>query len=371
MDAAFNLAFQPFRALVSDMVPSEQRTVGYSIQSFLINIGAVFGSILPFLLTNVVGLDNVAENGQVAPSVIWAFYLGATVMLGSVLWTVVKTKEYAPGECGLPMIDNSVQNTGVVARLQGFWQLTKSMPSTMKQLAVVQFFSWFALFIMWVYTMPAIAQHIWGIDAKWFDPDYLATMTVVPADIAKAKGTAGDWVGILFAGYSFFAAIASLFLAKLANKVGRKLTYSVSLFAGGIGYLSIILMQNPEPTMVNLLITQIEVPQGAVNLLLSMIGVGVAWAAILAMPYAILAGSLPPKQTGVYMGIFNFTIAAPQIISGIIAGLILTSVFDNQAIYIMMMAGVSMLLAAVAVYFVSDELVTSSNEEETEQVSVS
>jgi maltose/moltooligosaccharide transporter len=371
MDAAFNLAFQPFRALVSDMVPSEQRTVGYSIQSFLINIGAVFGSILPFLLTNVVGLDNVAENGQVAPSVIWAFYLGATVMLGSVLWTVIKTKEYAPGECGLPIIDNSLQNTGVVARLQGFWQLTKSMPSTMKQLAVVQFFSWFALFIMWVYTMPAIAQHIWGIDAKWFDPDYLATMTVVPADIAKAKGTAGDWVGILFAGYSFFAAIASLFLAKLANKVGRKLTYSVSLFAGGIGYLSIILMQNPEPTMVNLLITQIEVPQGAVNLLLSMIGVGVAWAAILAMPYAILAGSLPPKQTGVYMGIFNFTIAAPQIISGIIAGWILTSVFDNQAIYIMMMAGVSMLLAAVAVYFVSDELVTSSNEEETEQVSVS
>jgi maltose/moltooligosaccharide transporter len=178
MDAAFNLAFQPFRALVSDMVPSEQRTVGYSIQSFLINIGAVFGSILPFLLTNVVGLDNVAENGQVAPSVIWAFYLGATVMLGSVLWTVIKTKEYAPGECGLPIIDNSVQNTGVVARLQGFWQLTKSMPSTMKQLAVVQFFSWFALFIMWVYTMPAIAQHIWGIDAKWFDPDYLATMTV-------------------------------------------------------------------------------------------------------------------------------------------------------------------------------------------------
>jgi maltose/moltooligosaccharide transporter len=130
-------------------------------------------------------------------------------------------------------------------------------------------------------------------------------------------------------------------------------------------------MQNPEPTMVNLLITQIEVPQGAVNLLLSMIGVGVAWAAILAMPYAILAGSLPPKQTGVYMGIFNFTIAAPQIISGIIAGWILTSVFDNQAIYIMMMAGVSMLLAAFAVYFVSDELVASSSEEETEQVSVS
>jgi maltose/moltooligosaccharide transporter len=225
----------------------------------------------------------------------------------------------------------------------------------MKQLAVVQFFSWFALFIMWVYTMPAIAQHIWGIDAKWFDPDYLASVVKVPADIAQAKGSAGDWVGILFAGYSLFAAIASLFLAKLANVFGRRLTYSLCLFAGGLGYLSIILMQNPEPTMVNLLITHIEVPQGAVNLLLSMVGVGIAWAAILAMPYAILAGSLPAKQTGVYMGIFNFTIAAPQIISGILAGWILTSVFDNQAIYIMMMAGVAMLLAAIAVYFVSEQ----------------
>ena len=224
----------------------------------------------------------------------------------------------------------------------------------MKQLAVVQFFSWFALFIMWVYTMPAITQHIWEVDAKWFDPDYLASVSEVPVHIAQSKGTAGDWVGIMFAGYSLFAAIASLFLAKIANTIGRKLTYSLSLFAGGLGYLSIILMQNPELAMVNLGITQIEVPQGAVSLLISMIGVGIAWAAILAMPYAILAGSLPVKQTGVYMGIFNFTIAAPQIVSGIFAGWILTSVFDNQAIYIIMMAGVSMILAAASVVFVKD-----------------
>jgi len=353
MDAAFNLAFQPFRALVSDMVPSQQRNIGYSIQSFLINIGAVFGSILPFLLTNVVGLENVAENGQVAPSVIWAFYIGATVMLGSVLWTVFRTKEYAPGECGLPIIEEKAQ-ASLSTRLAGFWQLMKTMPTTMKQLAVVQFFSWFALFIMWVYTMPAITQHIWEVDAKWFDPDYLASVSEVPVHIAQSKGTAGDWVGIMFAGYSLFAAIASLFLAKIANTIGRKLTYSLSLFAGGLGYLSIILMQNPELAMVNLGITQIEVPQGAVSLLISMIGVGIAWAAILAMPYAILAGSLPVKQTGVYMGIFNFTIAAPQIVSGIFAGWILTSVFDNQAIYIIMMAGVSMILAAASVVFVKD-----------------
>ncbi|NQZ28650.1 MAG: MFS transporter [Colwellia sp.] len=354
MDASFNLAFQPFRALVSDMVPAQQRTVGYSIQSFLINIGAVFGSILPFVLTNVIGLENTASAGQVAPSVIWAFYIGATVMLGSVLWTVFRTKEYAPGTNGLSTLDKNDSERPLSEKLAEFFGLMKTMPTTMRQLALVQFFSWFALFIMWVYTMPAIAQHIWGIDAKWFDPTYLESVGTIPEHIAKAKGTAGDWVGIIFAAYSLFAAIASIFMAKIANTIGRKLTYSISLLAGGIGYISIMFIQNSEPTLVNLLITEITVPQGAVSLFLPMIGIGMAWAAILAMPYAILAGSLPVKQTGVYMGIFNFTIAAPQIVSGIFAGWILTAVFDNQAIYIIMLAGGSMILAALSVYFVKD-----------------
>jgi maltose/moltooligosaccharide transporter len=354
MDASFNLAFQPFRALVSDMVPAQQRNVGYSIQSFLINIGAVFGSILPFVLTNVIGLENTAQAGSVAPSVIWAFYLGASVMLGSVLWTVFRTKEYQPGTNGLAPLEKAESNKPLLEKLSGFLSLVKTMPSTMKQLALVQFFSWFALFIMWVYTMPAIAQYIWGIEAKWFDPTYLSSVGTIPDDIAAAKGAAGDWVGIIFAAYSLFAAIASLFMAKIANTIGRKLTYSLSLMAGGLGYLSIILMQSPELTLVNLGITQVNVPHGAVLLFFSMIGVGIAWAAILAMPYAILAGSLPVKQTGVYMGIFNFTIAAPQIVSGIFAGWILTAFFDNQAIYIIMMAGGSMLLAALSVYFVKD-----------------
>jgi len=354
MDASFNLAFQPFRALVSDMVPSEQRNVGYSIQSFLINIGGVLGSILPFVLTNVIGLENTTEAGSVAPSVIWAFYIGASVMLGSVIWTVFKTKEYAPGTNGLATLEKGETERSLSQKLSEFFGLMKTMPTTMKQLALVQFFSWFALFIMWVYTMPAISQHIWHVDAKWFDPAYLDSVGTIPEHIAQAKGTAGDWVGIIFAAYMFFAAIWSIFMAKIASKVGRKLTYSLSLLAGGIGYLSIMLIQNPELTLVNLGITQIEVPQGAVSLILPMVGIGMAWAAILAMPYAILAGSLPVKQTGVYMGIFNFTIAAPQIVSGIFAGWILTAVFDNQAIYIIMLAGGSMVLAALSIYFVKD-----------------
>jgi maltose/moltooligosaccharide transporter len=353
MDASFNLAFQPFRSLVSDMVPSEQRNIGYSIQSFLINIGAVFGSILPFVLTNVIGLENTSAAGTVAPSVIWAFYIGASVMLGSVLWTVIRTKEYAPGTNGLAELEQQ-ESLPLSKKLANFFGLMKTMPTTMKQLAVVQFFSWFALFIMWVYTMPAITQHIWGVEAKWFDPSYLNSVASIPEHIAQAKGSAGDWVGIIFAAYSLFAAIASLFMAKVASIIGRKLTYSLSLLAGGVGYISIMFIQSSEPTLVNLFITEITVPQGAVSLFIPMIGVGMAWAAILAMPYAILAGSLPVKQTGVYMGIFNFTIAAPQIVSGIFAGWILTSVFDNQAIYIIMLAGVAMLLAALSVYFVKD-----------------
>ncbi|WP_057830450.1 MFS transporter [Colwellia sp. TT2012] len=355
MDASFNLAFQPFRALVSDMVPAEQRNVGYSIQSFLINIGGVCGSILPFVLTNMIGLENTAESGAVAPSVIWAFYIGASVMLGSVLWTVLRTKEYAPGTNGLAPLEKNNTERSLGEKLSAFFGLMKTMPTTMKQLALVQFFSWFALFIMWVYTMPAIAQHIWGIEAKWFDPTYLDSIGTIPEHIAQAKGSAGDWVGIIFAAYMFFAAIWSVFMAKVASKIGRKLTYSLSLLAGGIGYISIMFIQSSEPTLVNLVITEITVPQGAVSLFLPMIGIGMAWAAILAMPYAILAGSIPVKQTGVYMGIFNFTIAAPQIVSGIFAGWILTAVFDNQAIYIIMLAGGSMILAALSVYFVKED----------------
>ena len=365
MDASFNVCFQPFRALVSDMVPAKQRNIGYSVQSLLINIGAVVGSILPFLLTNVVGLENTAQAGEVAPSVVWAFYIGATVLLGTVIWTVIRTKEYAPkdyyaykGMDAEKVAEELAVQKTVFQKLSDFWGLMRTMPTTMKQLAVVQFFSWFALFIMWVYTMPAITQHIWGLETKWFDPEYLNSIPVIPEFVINAKGAAGDWVGIMFAAYSLFAAIFSVFLAKLADKIGRKFVYSGSLALGGLSYISFIFFQDLTPVTVNLLITQVEVPAGAVNLMLPMIGVGIAWAAILAMPYAILAGSLPANKTGVYMGIFNFTIAAPQIVSGLVSGWILSNIFDNDAKYIIIVAGVSMLFAAVSVFLVKE---TSNN----------
>ncbi len=360
-DAAFNVTFQPFRSLVSDMVPDKQRNLGYSVQTLLINIGAVVGSILPFFLTNVIGLDNVSNQGEVAPSVIWSFYIGATVLLGSVLWTVFRTKEYPPEQYyafknmdAAAVAKEQQAKKTLGERLSGFWQLFKDMPPIMKQLALVQFFSWFALFIMWTYTPAAITQHTWGVAIEWFDPAHISAMGGLPADIAAAKGSAGDWVGILYAAQALFSVIFAIMLTKLANTFGRKVTYALSLVAGGIGYMSFVLFQDPTITHVDLLITQVEVPQGALGLIWSMVGVGMAWAAILAMPYAILAGALPADKTGVYMGIFNFTIAAPQIISGIASGWILSNIFGNEAINIIMLAGGAMFLAALSVVFVKD-----------------
>lgn len=339
MDGSFNITMQPFRALVADMVPSEQRTLGYSVQSFLINTGAVLGSILPFVLTNLMGVQNTAPDGEVPDSVIWSFYVGGTILLLSVLWTVFRTKEYPPEEYAqYKGIDPRPTRKPEERGLRGFIQLLKKTPKTMLQLAVVQFFSWFALYLMWVYTTSAVAQHVWGCSLE--------------DTSSEAYQAAGNWVGILFAAYSLFAAFFSMFMSKLANTIGRKTVYSVALLLGGVGYLSTILFSGGDLMQVNLLITQVEIPSSAVMWILPMIGVGIAWAAILAMPYAILSDSLPADKMGVYMGIFNFTIAGPQIVSGFLGGAILQHFFHGQAIYILGVCGVCMILGAVSVFFV-------------------
>ncbi|EGM77548.1 Major Facilitator Superfamily transporter [Rheinheimera sp. A13L] len=367
-DAAFNVTFQPFRSLVSDMVPAEQRNLGFSVQTLLINIGAVFGSILPFVLTNVIGLDNASQTGQVADSVIWSFYIGATVLLGSVLWTAFRTREYNPEQycqykgLDLEKLQQQREKTSFAEKMKSFWATMLSMPGIMKQLALVQFFSWFALFIMWTYFPAAVAQNNWGVAVHWFDPVYIQQMGGVPAEIAAAKGAAGDWVGILYAGYSLFAVFFAMVMAKLANVFGRKLVYSFALACGGVGYLSFVLFNDPTLTQVDLLITEVTIPQGALSLMIPMIGIGIAWAAILAMPYAILAGALPANKTGVYMGIFNFTIAAPQIVSGLLAGWILGSVFKNEALYIVMLAGAAMILGALSVWLVKEQETTEAQQ---------
>ncbi len=342
MDGSFNITMQPFRALVADMTPAEQRNIGYSTQSFLINAGAVLGSILPFVLTNLLNISNTAPEGQVPPSVIWSFYIGGSALLLSVIWTVFKTKEYPPEEyADYKGIDTKAEVDPKYKGFIGFFRLLRITPKTMLQLAIVQFFSWFAMYIMWVYTTPAVSQHVWGCE--------------IGDSSSQAAQDAGDWIGILFAGYSLFAALFSVFMSRLANKIGRKTVYSFALLIGGIAYTSMYLFKGGDMMHVNLLFTQVDVPSSALLWMFPMIGVGIAWAAILAMPYAILSESIPADKMGVFMGIFNFTIAGPQIISGLIAGSLLKYFYDGQAIYMLVLAGISMILGALSVTLVKPQ----------------
>jgi maltose/moltooligosaccharide transporter len=336
MDGSFNITMQPFRALVADMVPEEQRTLGYSIQSLLINTGAVLGSVLPYVLTNILGVQNSAPSGQVPPSVIWSFYIGGSILLLSVIWTVFRTKEYPPKEyCEQNNLDFEVwsksqkEKKSASEKFHNFINLFTEMPPMMIKLAVVQFFSWFALYLMWVYTTPAIAQHVFG-----------APVGDSSSDLYQE---AGNWVGVLFGVYSFFAAIFSILMTRIARAIGRKSTYSMALVLGGIGYISMYFLNTPN------------------MLIISMVGIGIAWAAILAMPYSLLSDSLPADKMGVYMGIFNFTIAGPQIISGLVGGAILRGIFDNHAIYMLVICGVSMLLGAFSVLLIKTKKVVVNN----------
>lgn len=323
MDTSFNVTMQPFRALVGDMVNDEQRNLGYSLQSALINFGAVFGSLLPWILAKS-GIANVpAEGEKVASSVIWSFYIGGAILLVSVLWTVFRTREYAPKEHALY---NKIDLEATEKKEKtNIFNLIGNAPKIFWQLGFVQFFSWFALFLMWVYTTRAIANQVWGPDA--ID--------------AKSVGfnEAGDWTGVMFAFYSAVAALYSLLIPKIAKAIGRKKVYSFSLLLGGIGLISMMLVHDKN------------------ILLLSISGVGLAWAAILAMPYAMLSGSLPADKMGVYMGLFNATITLPQITAGIL-GSTLIAFFGGNPMTIIVIAGVSMLIAGLAVFSVKQNSAT-------------
>jgi len=320
MDASFNVAMEPFRALVADNLPDSQRSAGFSVQTFLIGVGAVLGSWLPYIMAEWLGVSKTAAPGQVPDNVIYSFYTGAAFLIGAIVWTVITTKEYSPAEYAKyhPDEEEVEGQKGLSAIFNDF----SKMPVTMRQLGLVQFFSWFALFSMWVYTTPAVAQHIYHI---------------TPGDTSSAKfADAGNWVGILFGIYNGVSAIYALFLPAISRATSRKMAHAISLTAGGIGLLSIFFIQNPD------------------YLILSMIGVGLAWGSILAMPYAILSSSIPAKKMGVYMGIFNFFITFPQIVNGLFSGIIVKQLYHGQAIYAIVLAGIFMICAAVSVLYVHD-----------------
>ncbi|MBK7979523.1 MAG: MFS transporter [Ignavibacteriae bacterium] len=387
MDASINISMEPFRAFVGDMLPSEQRTTGFSMQSFFIGTGAIVASALPYIMSNWLGISNMAKEGDIPDSVKFSFYIGGTIFFLSVLWTVLKSKEYSPEELKLFSDDAETKNintlnksieknlsslflkygfiwSGIGAVLLfifsefiyidlglyvlfggvivfGLLQIVSAkiaetsqssglvsiisdlynMPKTMRQLSYVQFFSWFALFAMWIYTTPAVTRHIFGAeDAS-----------------SELYNKGADWVGVLMAVYNGFAAVMAFAIMWMAKKTSRKMVHMISLIIGGLSLSSFYIIKDPN------------------LLLLSELGIGLAWASILAMPYAILTGSLPAEKMGVYMGIFNFFIVIPQITAAAILGFFVKSLFDNHAIYALILGGISMIIAGFLVLLVDDK----------------
>ncbi|MFL9845369.1 MFS transporter [Flavobacterium rhizosphaerae] len=332
MDASFNIAMEPFRALVADILPSDQRTLGFSIQTVLIGIGAVIGSWLPYALVNWFGVPFEDVPGQIPYHVILSFIIGAIAIVVAILITVTTTKEYSPqevaafeaatAEAGAPVLEEEKHSI-----LDIFSDFAK-MPKTMRQLSWVQFFSWFGLFGMWVYATPAIAHHLYGTPLK-----EVAEFT---KDENALYQKAGDWVGIIFGVYNLVSAIVAFFIPAIAKAIGRKKTHIIALIIGGFGLISVYFVPNPQ------------------WLILSMVGVGVAWASILATPYAILTGAIPPRKMGVYMGIFNFFIVIPQIVNALIGGPMVKYLYHGNAVYAIVLSGISFFIAALFVTRVKD-----------------
>jgi len=384
MDASINISMEPFRAFVGDMLPNRQRTLGFTMQSFFIGIGAFVASWLPYILSHWFNVSNTAPEGQIPQTVRLSFYLGGGVFFLTVLWTVLRTREYSPEElerfseeeqkednirtedtepagkymrrglvwtlAGLLFIWPVVQfrldkelyilagGLGVFGILQllvaayvssgrhrnGLVSIITDlyrMPLTMKQLAVVQFFSWFALFSMWIYTTPAVTQYMY--------------MTTDTTSVAYNEGA--NLVSGMFGWYNLFAAVFGLLLLPLlARLTNRRITHSIALVVGGLGLASVMIINDPG------------------HMIYSMLGIGLAWASILAMPYAILTGSLPQHKMGVYMGIFNFFIVIPQILAATILGFLVRTAFHGNTIYALLTGGISLLVAAVLVLFVKD-----------------
>lgn len=371
LDASINVSMEPFRAFVGDKLAPRQRPTGYAMQSFFIGVGAIVASFLPFILAHF-GVANTAAAGEVPPTVRYAFYFGAVVLLASIAWTVFSTREYSPTELASfddaepPAVHQSAPVAGPPPMLQiGGWIALglalaaaiawrsgdkmlyvlaglciayglllgvarllpgphmlavivddlRSMPRTMRRLAWVQFFSWFALFAMWIYTTAAVAGTHFG--------------STDPASAAYNEGA--NWVGVLFGAYNGFAALAALLIPLMVRLMGLRLSHLVNLWLGGLGLISLMLIDDPK------------------WLLLSMVGVGFAWASILSLPYALLSDSVPAAKMGVYMGLFNFFIVIPQLVAASALGFMLRLWLGGNPMHVLALGGVSLLIAGLCV----------------------
>jgi maltose/moltooligosaccharide transporter len=371
LDASINISMEPFRAFVGDQLPTQQRPTGYAMQSFFIGVGAIVASMLPWLLTRA-GVSNHADAGGVPDTVHYSFYVGAIVLFAAVGWTVLRSREYPPEalrsfaaaqpEADAPAVavtpaasrrDGLVWTVIAIAavatiRIEGLdsqlyilcglalaWGIAlllesianpatafahvmrdfHGMPYTMRRLAWVQFFSWLALFAMWIYTTAAVTQvHYGTTDAQ-----------------SDAYNEGANWVGVLFGAYNGFAAVAAAIIPLVAARVGLRVAHLINLFIGGFALISFRFIHDPS------------------WLLLSMVGIGFAWASILSVPYALLANSVPAQKMGLYMGIFNFFIVIPQLVAASVLGTLVNRLFGGAPIYALVLGGVSFTLAGLLV----------------------
>lgn len=319
LDASINISMEPFRAFVADILPEEQRTRGFAMQSLMIGLGAVLASALPWILTNLVHLAPDTSGFAIPLTVRIAFYMGAATFFGAVLWTILTTREYPPGDLEA-FRKSKAETRGIGSNLAEIFAAIREMPPTMRQLAPVQFLTWLGLFCMWLFFGVAVARNVLGA-----------------TDAKSQRFTDGvAWGGICFAFYSFVTFVYSFFLPAVAKAFGRKHAHSLSLLCGAAGLLSVAFIHDKN------------------LLLLSMTGVGIAWASTLSMPYSILAASVPTERTGVYMGIFNFFIVTPEIIASLAFGWVMSHWLNNNRLYAVMAGGVFLILAAVLMQRVAD-----------------
>lgn len=319
LDASINVSMEPFRAFVADKLNEEQRTMGFIMQSFFIGIGATLANALPIIFRSL-GVTGTAANG-IPLTVQYSFKIGATVFLICVLWTVFTSSEYPPED--MEAFERE-KKAGPAQLLKDMIieiiEALKEMPETMKQLALVQVATWFGLFCMWLYFGLTTAYNIFkaeGPQSPLFD-----------------QGT--EWGGWCFAIYSFVCFIVAFLLPKIAKLIGRKYLHCLCLVAGGISLLAIYFISEPFA------------------LQFTMIGVGIAWASILSMPYAILSSAIPVERTGVYMGVFNLFIVLPEILASLFLQPLVKNVFNNQPLYVVMMGGAALLVAALLTLRVED-----------------
>ncbi|MEW7849775.1 MFS transporter [Massilia aurea] len=319
MDAAINVSMEPFRAFVGDKLDPSQQTAGYAMQTFFIGCGAVIASLLPTFFESL-GVSNAVVGGVIPDTVRYAFYAGGLVFFLAVTWTVVFADELPPPDMEAFKKERAASRSVGVAIGEIFGGFAK-MPRTMVQLAFVQFFTWIALFAMWIYTGTAIADTVYGTtDAQ-----------------SAAYQDAGSWVGIMFAVYSGVSALAAFILPVFARATSRKIVHATCLTIGGLSLASVFLITDKQ------------------MLVVPMIGIGIAWASILTMPYAILAGSLPAKRMGYFMGLFNFFVVIPQIVSGLLLGFVTKHLFGGHAVLTLVLGGACMLVAALLTLLVTDK----------------